>query len=148
MFSFFSKPVGTQLLFLDDGSFQFRKLAIKDGFLLEYEGSEPSRSWMQVLRLQKRFKGHGNIKPCLVTLSCERDILLDPFVQLRESEKPEKGPGIKKNFITAIASAACYKHEKHRTAMNLVDKLILFFGATMLLEVFILGIIVAQKGGK
>ena len=141
------KPKRTQLHFRDDGQFQFRKLDILDGFLVEKVQDVVVKAWLLFYRLQKRFKGYKRIGSDMVTISFDRDIVLDTFGQLKDAEKPEKGANLKKDFVSKIATAKCYKHEHTGKKRNLMDRMVMYFGITLVVEVLIIGIQAVSKGG-
>ena len=72
-------------------------------------------------------------------LCTTRDSVLDTQNILKDNEKPEKGPSLKKNFVSIRASAICYKHEKNAKPKVVADKIIIFIGGLMI----ILGIAIA-----
>lgn len=129
-----AKEKRTQLYFRDDGTFIFRKLDIEDGFLVEKNAQKDIvKVWMMRYKLLSSFDGYKGIGADMVTLSFARDIVLDPFNQLNEGEKPDKGDSLIKSFVTKIATAKCYKHEQTAKGSLFIDKLVLFMGLTMVL---------------
>ena len=135
------KEKRTQLYFRDDGGFQFRKLDIEDTFLVEKNNNnEAIKAWMMRYKLLKRFNGFKNIGADMVTISYARDIVFDPFNQLKASEKPEKGRELIKDFIKKIAEAKCYQHERTAKGSTFVDKMTLSLGITMVLLALAIGI--------
>lgn len=141
------KQKRTQLHFRDDGQFEFRKLEIEDGFLVEKEQDVVTKAWLMFYKLQKRFGGYRKIGSDMVTVSFDRDIVLDIFGQLSDAEKPERGSDLKKSFVKNIAEAKCYRHEHGKKPRTLIDKLVLFMGVAILMEVLIIGMQAAMKGG-
>jgi len=138
------KEQRTQLYFRDDGSFLFRKLDVEDGFLVEKnKAKEIIKAWMMRYKLLKRFDGYKNISADMVTLSFARDIVFDPFNQLKEGEKPDKGADLVKGFVRKIAEAKCYKHEQTAKGSLFMDKLVVFLGTTMILLALGIGLKVA-----
>jgi len=138
------KEKRTQLYFRDDGNFIFRKLDIEDGFLVEKnKQGEVIKAWMMRYKLLKRFDGYGSIGADMVTVSFARDIVFDPFDQLKDSEKPDKGANLIKDFVRKIAEAKCYRHEMTAKGSLLAEKIVVFMGATMVLLALGIGIKVA-----
>lgn len=135
----------TQLHFRDDGQFEFRKLLIEDGFLVEKEQDIVVKAWLLLYKLQKRFRGYKKIGSDMVTLSFDRDIVLDPFGQLTDAEKPERGKNLKKDFVKNIAEAKCYRHEHGKKPRTLMDKMVIFMGTAIVGEVLIIGMQAAFK---
>ena len=138
----------TQLHFRDDGMFEFRKLEIEDGFLAEKQQQMVTAAWLMIYKLQKRFRGYGKIGSDMVTISFDRDIVLDPFDQLSDAEKPEKGNDLKKKFVKNIATAKCYRHEHGKKPKTLMDKLVMYMGTAIVLEVLIIGMQAAMGASK
>jgi len=137
------KEKSTQLYFRDDGGFIFRKLDIEDGFLVEKKSGEIIKAWVMRYKLLKRFDGYKGVGADKVTISFARDIVFDPYNQLKDSEKPDKGDSLIKDFVRKIATAKCYKHEQTAKGSLFVDKLVLFMGFTMILLAIGIGIKVA-----
>ena len=135
------KEKRTQLYFRDDGGFQFRKLDVENSFLIEKTSTgEADKAWMMRYKLLKRFDGFKGIGADMVTISYARDIVFDPFNQLRINEKPEKGKALTKAFIKKIAEAICYQHERTAKGSTLSDKVTVFIGITMVLLALAIGI--------
>jgi len=133
----------TQLYFRDDGSFIFRKLDIEDAFLVEKKNKEIIKAWMMRYKLLRRFDGYKGIGADMITMSFARDIVFDPFNQLKDSEKPDKGDSLVKDFVRKIATAKCYKHEHTAKGSLFAEKIVVFMGATMVLLALGIGISVA-----
>lgn len=141
------KKQRTQLHFGDDGQFEFRKLLIEDGFLVEKEGDKVTSAWMLLYKLQKRFNGFRGVSGAdMVTMSYDRDVILDSFNQVNDIEKPERGSDLKKNFAKNIAESKCYKHEHAKPKRSIADTMVLFLGTAILGEVIGLLIILSTRG--
>ena len=135
------KEKRTQLYFRDDGGFQFRKLDIEDTFLVEKNrNGEVIKAWMMRYKLLRRFDGYKGVGSDMVTISYARDIVFDPFKQLNDNEKPEKGKQLIKAFIKKIAEAKCYQHERTAKGSTITEKITLFLGITMVLLAVAIGI--------
>ena len=135
------KEQGTQLYFRDDVGFQFRKLDIEDTFLVEKNSQkEATKAWMLRYKLLRRFDGFKGIGADMVTVSYARDIVFDPFRQLNESEKPEKGKALIKDFVKKIAEAKCYQHERTAKGSTLAEKVVVYMGIVMILLALAMGI--------
>ena len=134
---------GTQVNFFDDGTFVFRKLPIEDSFLVEKDAhNNIIRAWVMYFKLLKRFPGFKNIDSGMVTLSYGRNIVLDPFRQLSDSEKPiEQGGKFKKEFIKQVAESKCYQHEQKAKTSFVGDKLTIFMGVLVILLGLAVGIV-------
>ncbi len=138
------KSFATQFHIRNDGDFEFRKALVEDNFQQEKNQEEVVNAWMHFFKLAKRFTGYRSLKPCMATICFDGDILLDPFRELKDSEKPQKGRELVKDFVTDIATAKCYRHE-HGKHSSTIDRLVLFFGSVMIVEVFIILLEVAKK---
>lgn len=138
----------TQVHFRDDGQFEIRKLDIEDGFLVEKEQDIVVKAWLMLYKLQKRFRGYGKMGSDMVTLCFDRDIVLDPFKQLSDKEKPERGNDLKKEFVRNIATAKCYRHEHGKKPKTLMDKLVMFLGTAIIIQLLIIGMQAYMKGGN
>ena len=135
------KEKRTQLYFRDDGGFLFRKLDIVDTFLCEKNGAgEVLKAWMMRYKLLKRFNGFGNVGADMVTISYARDIVFDPFSELSDKEKPEKGKKLIKDFIKKIAEAKCYQHERTAKGSTFTDTITLCLGIAVVLLALAMGI--------
>ncbi|MFC1904961.1 hypothetical protein ACFLXT_04290 [Chloroflexota bacterium] len=130
----------TQLLFRDDGKFQFRKLDIVDGFLVEKQGDDIIKGWLMFYSLQFPFSGYKGIHPDMVTLSSGRDVVLDPFNMLPESDKPNKGKGLIKIRISEIADTQRYKHQAKPKSSFLINRVTLFLGIALVMLALCVGI--------
>ena len=105
------------------------------------------KAWLLFYKLQKRFKGYKRIGFDMVTISFDRDIVLDTFGQLSDAEKPQRGADLKKSFVSNIATATCYKHEHTDKKRSLLDKMVMYLGMALLCELAIILLQVAMKGG-
>lgn len=129
------------MYFRDDGGFQFRKLDIEDTFLVEKNSQkEAVKAWMMRYKLLRRFDGFKSIDADMVTVSYGRDIVFDPFRQLNDNEKPEKGKKLIKDFIKRIAEAKCYQHERTAKGSTLASTVTLYMGIVMVLLALAVGI--------
>lgn len=141
------KEKRTQLYFRDDGQFAFRKLEIEDTFLVEKKDSAITHGWKHFFGLQFPFAGKKGIKADMVTLGFSRDIVLDPFNIIDESEKPEKHKKINENpWVSEVAESRVYKHQVAGQKMALYDKVTLILGG--LTALVVLAIIICVVGGQ
>jgi len=142
------KEKGTQVLIRDDLSFQIRKLDIEDDALVEKDNNHVvRRAWMMYYKLLKKFNGYKNVSADMVTISFGRDVVYDPLGQLEENEKPERGPELKKDSTSKIATSKCYKHEVYAKPSIFLDKTLGFMGTTMILLGIAIGLRAAFGGG-
>lgn len=124
----------TQLYLRDDGKFTFRKLPIKDTFMVEKKGDEILKGWKHFYKLQFPFAGYKGMQADMVTLGFDRDIILDPFGIVKDADKPDKGKPINENkFITEIAETQRYKHQAKPGQQLLLNKVTIFLGIGTLL---------------
>lgn len=140
--SFTGNPVEKGKVFhhRDDGAFQFIERHIEDNALIEKGNNDMwVKAWALFFKLEKDFAGYKNLKPGRVTVTYGRDIIFDPFGELGEEEKPEKGRQLIKKFIAAEAEAKCYKHEKAPTESLVFNKAVWFIGSVMVILGLALG---------
>jgi hypothetical protein len=169
-----TKESRTQLLFRDEGSFEFRRLEIEDTFLVEKkDGKKDSdivRGWKHFYENQFPFPGYGRIPADMVTLGFNRDIILDPYgIVKREELPPEEkqtgegdalvlawpqGNGHKgrlfnkgQPWLVEVGHARRLKILAKRGRASIYDKIVYFIGATLLLEIVIILIKVGQAHG-
>lgn len=150
MFEFINNLIGstpkerrTQLFLRDDGKFQFRKLEMEHGAMVEKQSGEIVKAWPHFYKLQKTFNGYKGIGADMVTIAFDRDIILDPDDQLSSDEKPEKGTQLVKKWISRIGEAQRYKVQNKPGSMLLWDKITMFLGTALVLEWVIIGINIA-----
>jgi len=133
---------GTQLHFFDDGTFEFRKMPIEDSFLVEKNAKgDITRAWVMYFKLLKRFPGFKNIDSGMVTLSYGRNIILDPFNQLSDAEKPMEKGKFKSSFVKQIAESKCYQHEQKAKTSLIGDRVTIFLGTLVILFGIVIGIV-------
>ena len=138
------KEQATQLLFRDDGTFIFRKLDVEDGFLVERDTTDNIvRAWMLHYKLLKRFNGFKDISADRLTISYNRDIVLDLFDQLSDVDKPSENGKFKRDYIRHVAEAKCYQHEQKAKPTIWADRMTMWMGAVMVLLALGIGVAVA-----
>ena len=151
----------TQLHFRDDGCFQFRVLPIEDTFLVEKVKDEITRGWKHFYRNQFPFAGYRNIRPGQVTLSYDRDIILDPYGLIEgDQDNPVKASdkvvrdaanhqttitGVR-SWLSEVGEARRLKMMANRAKSSNYNRIIMFLGSALVLEMLIIGISVLQKG--
>jgi len=159
LFGGVEKEKRTQLFFRDDGSFVFRRLEIEDTFLVVKKDGDIVKGWKHFFKNQFPFGGYSNIGADMVTLSYDRDIILDPYNLVGEKEKPDEavaqdskgnGKGQIKSaqpWLVEVGNARRLKMISNRGKSSIFDKIVLFIGATLIFEVLIIGIMVAASRG-
>lgn len=140
----------TQLMVFDDGSFKFRKKPFKDSCLVEEKNNEVEKAWAHFYGAELRFDGYKNMKADMVTLSFNRDFILDPFNKVRVATTPNQGKPRKddtdiKKWTSKIAEAQRYKVMSKPGNMLLVNRITLFLGSALILELIIMGISLARR---
>ena len=136
------KEQRTQLFLRDYGKLQFRKMRIKDTFMVIMKGAEVVKGWKHFYKLQFPFPGYRHIKPDMVTLAFDRDIILDPFGIMKDGDKPTKNVPINQNkWISDVAEAARYRHQSHPAKAFMTDRLMLFLGSATIINVLIAGLL-------
>ena len=147
---FFDKWFGTvkenrtQLYFPDYGGFQFRKLALEDSCLVEKKNGEIAKAWKHFYSSQIPFNGYKNIHADMVTLSFDRDFILDLFNMIpiidNSSGKPKKSEADIKKWTAQVAESQRYKVMNHPGGMMLLDKITMWLGVGLILLILIFGI--------
>lgn len=151
----------TQLHFRDDGAFEFRRLEIEDTFLVEKDKDEIIRGWKHFYRNQFPFAGYKGIKPDQVTLSYDRDIILDPYNLIRGDEgNPEKRTKMvldavegdkeikgTRAWLSDIGEARRLKLLANRAKSSNYNKVIIFLGSALMVELLIIGLEVLARQG-
>lgn len=149
------KEKRTQLYFRDDGKFTFRRLEIEDTFLVERnKDGMIIRGWKHFYNNQFPFGGYRNIAADMVTLSSGRDIVLDPYNLVPEKEKPGKvakqavkvaGQPPIVDWLVEVGNMRRLKEMSKRGKASTYDKIVLFLGTALMLEILIIGILVAAN---
>lgn len=151
----------TQLHFMDAGTLNFRNLDIEDTFLVEKDNNgEITRGWPHYYRNQFPFAGYKGIKAGQVTLSFDRDIILDPYGLIKDDvDNPDKAPektvmnidtksekvsGVQ-SWLSSIGEARRLKMMANRGKDSNYNKLMYFLGAGLMLEFIIIGILSIGK---
>lgn len=150
LFDMATKEQRTQLMFFDDGSFKFRKMPFEDSCLVEKKNNEVEKAWAHFYGAELRFDGFKNMRADMVTLSFNRDFILDPFNKVKVATtpnggKPGKGDDDIKKWTGAIAEGQRYKVMSKAGNMLLVNKITLFLGSALILEVIMMGLIIAKR---
>lgn len=150
----------TQLYFRDDNAFQFRRLDIEDTFLVEKDkDGEIIKGWKHFYRNQFPFEGYKGIKRDQVTLSYGRDIILDPYKLIEKDEdNPQKRTKMVLDavdgqkqiqgthaWLSDVGEARRMKMLANRSKRSNYDKLMIFLGSALILELLIIGIEVALR---
>lgn len=153
------KEKRTQLFFRDDGNFVFRRLEIEDTFLVVKKDGDIVKGWKHFFKNQFPFGGYSGIGADMVTLSFDRDIILDPYNLVSNKEKPGEvvaqdskgnGKGQLKSvqpWLVEVGNARRLKMISNRGKGSIFDKIVLFIGATLMFEVLIIGIMAAVSRG-
>lgn len=116
------KQVKTQLYFRDDHKFQFIKRPLENTCLVERNKGELYMAWKHFFSNQYFFPGYKSISADNITISCGRDIILDPFKkvplgeQVSQKPNPDSNESIKR-WIAKIAENQrhIYKTERKST---------------------------------
>jgi len=144
----------TQLHFRDEGTFEFRTLPIEDTFLVEKVKDEIVRGWKHFYRNQFPFPGYKGMRSDLVTLSYDRDIILDPYGLVKDDrDNPEKKtvqgqPGGVRAWLIEIGEARRLKMMANRSKTKNYNMVIIFLGSALMIELLIIGIgVLANRGG-
>lgn len=97
------KEQKTQLFIRDDGKFQFRKMQLQYGCLIERKNEKIERAWRHSYVGEYNFHGYKNIAADRVTLGYSRDIFLDPHNKIPMTDDTTGKPKDIKKWIGGIA---------------------------------------------
>lgn len=102
-------------------------------------------AWKHFYASELRFDGYRKIPADMVTLGFSRDYILDPFNKVPVSDSPSSGKPAKteaaiKNWTAQVAESQRYKVMNKPTNMLLVDKISMFLGCALLIELIIFGL--------
>jgi hypothetical protein len=133
------KEKGDQLHFYADGSFEFRKKPLEDGCIVERVEDQVLKAWPYFYSAQMQFDGYKSIPASMPILSFDRDMILDPFNKIPQSEtvngKPDKNDVNVKKWLSQLAESMRYKVMSKPGSMLLVDKITVFLGVALLMEI-------------
>lgn len=132
-------------MFFNDNTFEFKQMPVKDSSLLVKNGADIEKAWPVLNKVMVPFAGLGSIKRGRVLVACENDIIFDVFCRLTDAEKPERGPGLVKEWIKKKAETVRYRHQAKPKSSTLVNRIVLFLGSGMILMAIAL-LIAALKG--
>lgn len=150
------KEKRTQLYFRGDGRFEFRRMELEDAILVERnKEGEVTSGWPHFYQAQYPFPGYKNIPADMVTLSHARDIILDPhklvpideLPDIKTDDKRKTGNDKMKTWLANIGKASRLKIMAKRGKSKSTDKIIVFLGASLMLQIVILLITVAKGAG-
>jgi len=135
----------TQLYFPDYGGFKFRRLLLQDSCLVEKNNNgDIIKAWKHFYSSQIPFNGYKRIHADMVTLSFDRDFILDPFdtipVMTSPSGKPDKSEAGIKRWTAQVAESQRYKIMSRPSGMLQIDKIIMWLGIGLVLLIIIFGI--------
>lgn len=138
--AFISTGQRWQLMFYGDGTFEYRKLRVKDGSLVVTNGEDVVSGWPALNKLTVPFEAFAGIKKGRAVICAENDIIFDVFNRLGDEEKPEKGPGLVKDWIKKKADTVRFRHQakpKTSSIMNVITFTLSGGVAVMLILVLI-----------
>lgn len=143
------KETRTQLHIYDDGSFEFRRKPLKDACIVEERDTLTLKAWPHFYAAELPFRGHKKIQADMVTMSFDRDFILDPFDKIPVSEtingKPERKETSIKKWTAQIAESQRYKVMSKPGSTLLVDKITMFLGAGFIL--IVIAFAISKAGG-
>lgn len=110
-----------QLYFYDDDTFEFRKLPLQYGCLLEKKGDKLIRAWRHSYAGQYSFGGYKNITAGTVTLGFARDIFLDPHNKIPFTDDTTGKPKDVKAWIGKVGETMRHTYRASPTIRTLHD---------------------------
>lgn len=155
-----TKEEATQFHIRYDNKAEFRKLEIEAAFLVEKNQDEQVlKGWRHVFKNQFACTGYKSVKPCMVTISHDRDILFDPFNLVPDNEKPDMNelvvlPQEEENptkvrkvpqFLIDVGNAQIRKKMAQAGKQTAFNRLIIILGSIAGLEFGIICIIALLK---
>jgi hypothetical protein len=148
IFDFFgtSKEFKTQLMFYDDGSFEFKRRLFSDTCLIEKKDEAIVKAWKHFYSTDLRFDGYRGFKADMIAIGFDRDFILDLYDKVPVSATPNSGkPDSKsdagiKAWTAQVAEAQRYKVMNKPTTLLLWDKITMWLGIGLVLELIALGI--------
>ena len=138
-----NKSRAIQLYHRPDSNLQFRQVQIEDSDLVQHDQKGMvCTAWPYFMVNQFAFNGHKGMPAGMVTLSFDRDIILDPFGVLEDADKPEKGKGkyenpLIKDWIIRKGESQRYKAQNKPGSMLLVEKITMWLGIALILELLL-----------
>jgi hypothetical protein len=152
MFEFLNGSGGkekkTCLHFYDDHTFEFKKREVESACLIDKKDGNIIKGWKHFFATEAWFTGFRNMHADAVTLTCDRDFIMDPFNRIKEasdpnSGKPKKGEGDIKKWTAQIAESMRYIVMNKPGNLLLMDRIALFLGVGLIIELLLFG---ASKG--
>ena len=150
IFSNNKSELKTQLHFYDDGSFEFRKRPLKDNCLVEEKEGVVIKAFPHFYAAEKQFDGYLKMPADMVTLSFDRDFILDPFDVIPKDTTINGKPKSKdevtvKAWLAQIGESQRYKVMNKGGSTLLIEKITMFLGGGLLL--MIIGLIITKAAG-
>jgi hypothetical protein len=139
------------LYFYDDGTFKFEKRLFTDSCLVDKKDNNVVKAWKHFYSADLRFDGFKNIKADMVSLGFDRDFILDPFNKVPVTDTPNAGGKPKatesdiKKWTAQVAESQRYKVMNKPGNMLIYDKITIFLGVGLILELIALGISIAMR---
>ncbi len=150
----FEKLIGTtivpqrlQMHFHDNGNVEFRKREIVGQSSTEFDNTrEPILAWLDKNQTLYQCEGYGNIPADACQLTCSRYFFLELHNILSEEEKPPEDGALDSPFLAAIAESRAIQVSKTKKPRTVYEKLTLWLGASLVLEIIVWGIRYAVSG--
>jgi hypothetical protein len=122
----------------DDGKFKFEPLSIENNLLIEQRNGKVAAAWAMYHKLLMPFDGYGSLKRGAVTIIHNRDIIFDPYQKVTEKDKPTKGAAVIKVWTVDVGESQRYKKQKEANHGTVLDKMIIFMGASTIILAIVL----------
>ncbi len=136
------KEKGTQLYFRDDARATFRKLPIEDASMVQKDkDGNMVAGWVYHYKKLFDFLGYKSIPAGKLTLAFNRSPDLEYCDMLEKDEKFPKDGKLDSPYVSRIAADRCYKIDSSTKGNSSVNKVIMFFGSGILLELIIIGVL-------
>ncbi len=137
------KEKRTQLHFFDDGSFEFRERLIEDSCFVTKQDGIVTKAWKHFYSNEIPFNGYKGIHADAVTMSFDRDFILDLFnkvpTSVDVSGKPKKNENDIKKWTAQVAESQRFKVMNKGGSSTILDKVTWFLGIGLLLMILAYG---------
>lgn len=134
----------TALHWFDDGSFKLEKREFEDACLVEKKDKEVIRAWKHFYTAEIPFDGYKGMTADMVTMTFNRDFILDIFNKVPVSANASAGkPKANdeksiREWTSQVAESERYKVMNKKGSMLLIEKITMWLGIALILELLLL----------
>jgi hypothetical protein len=121
-----------------------------DSCLVQKKNDSVEKAWKHFFGTEKKFPGYNKIHADMVTLGYDRDFILDPFNQIKETSSPNGGKPVKTEagirvWTSQVAESQRYKVMNKPGSNMVVNKVTMWLGIALVLELLVWGIMKATQ---